>query len=378
MPVRSRYWDGAQWLGYQPSPIDPPPDPEAGNTAIERYLPADTSKRRPGFYVAGSDVNEAYDWSLEGSRGSVVKPDIKGYYSLGSGSVPSTAHKTMAEAGHPIHCPVALNGGTSAVPSRGLPAPAAVVSGKGIWTYAQILAGYLDGYWSWLAAQFNAVNGLIVFSPNIEPESVSTTTGRRESFSNPLWYVDRVTLGVTAVQTILKEYADAYRYIRARLEAEGVTNVIYSMNFAALGYTSTYHNSNVYPALWPGDDVVDMLGWDPYVNNPATQSFASKLATTLSYLRGGGLASAFYSGAGVTTMPWHLPEFGATPTTDAAVISWINAVPAALASVPELRALAWFSSEGTESTTIHTLPAVRAAYAEFASNAIFDPVRGVV
>lgn len=339
------------------------------STALQRYLPAGGAVR-PGFYVTGNGVTTAQAWSLEGARGAEVRPDIKAYYDLGSGSVPSAAHKSIAAAGHPIHCPVALKGPTAAVPARSLPAPATVVNGSGVWTYQQITSGALDGYWAWLAAQFKAVAGLIVFSLNIEPENKSATTGRREAFSNPAWWDNRAALGVPAVKAILSEYAAAYRYVRAKLTAAGVTNVVYSMNYAALGYVDPYHNSNVYPALWPGDADVDMLGWDPYVNTPANQSFAQKLATTVAYIRGGGVS------AGAKGKPWHLPEFGCTPTSDAAAIAWINAIPQALADVPELRAIAWYSSDGTESTTIHTLPAVRAAYAQLCSSAIFQPVSG--
>lgn len=351
--------------------------PIAATSALQRYLPP-TGKVRPGAYVSGNGVVEAQAWLLEGSRGSVVKGDVKAYYDLTSGSIPSTAHKAIAAAGHPIHCPVALKGPTAAVAARGIPAPALSVGSPavGVWTYQQVTAGALDGYWAWLAAQFKAVAGLVAFSLNIEPENQSATTGRRESFSNPAWYSNRTALGVPAVKAILKEYADAYRYVRAKLTAAGVTNVVYSMNYGAMNYAGAYHEANVYPALWPGTDAVDMLGWDPYTNTPATQSLAQRLAPTVTYLRGGGLASSAYQAAGVTSMPWHLPEFGATPTTDAAAIAWIQQIPTALAAVPELRALSWYSSAGTESTTIHTLPAVRAAYAEICSATIFAPVTG--
>lgn len=342
--------------------------------ALAAYLPA-AGLVRPGFYVSGNNVTTAHEWSHEGSRADVIKPDIRAYYSLASGSVPTAAHASMAVEGHPIHCPVALNGNgiTAAIPGRGIPAPARQAAGKGIWTYEQVLTGQLDGYWEWLADQFKAVDGLIVSSLNIEPENVSETTGKRESFSYPLWYQDRVALGDAAVRVILREYADAYRYVVHFMRDAGVTNVVWSQNWAALAYSSQWRNDVMYPAMWPGSDVVDMLGWDPYVNTPASQSWVNKLQTTLNYLRNGGLDSSYYPAAraDITSMPWHLPETGCTPTSDAAAIAWINAIPAALATVPEIRAIAWFSSEGTESTTIHTRPAVRAAYAEMCSSYAF-------
>lgn len=353
--------------------ISPAP---AASAALSAWLLSGTDVRF-GAYITGNDLAGVATWYSE-APASTRRWDIKAYYQLSSTAIPSDLHISQAEAGHPIHVPIALKGGTVAVPARGLPAPAGgTVSGSGIWTYQQFTSGAMDGWLDWLAARLNGMSGSaapVLLGFNIEPESVSTTTGRREAFSNPLWYANRASLGDAAVRAILKEYGDAYRYVRNYLvSTKGVDNVIFTLNHGALAYTSSWHNTNVYPAMYPGDDVVDVIGWDPYVNTPASQSLLSKLNTTVGWLRGGGFDSAYYrTGTGAKTKPWMLPEYGCTPTTNADAIAWLNHLPTDLTSVPEIKGVCYYSAVGTESTRIDNIPAVRAAFAALSADPMFD------
>ena len=66
----------------------------------------------------------------------------------------------------------------------------------------------------------------------------------------------KVTSGMTA-----KDYADAFRYVVKRLRSDGVTNMITTMVYMAY---VPWNTKSWFEDLYPGDDVVDWIGWDAY------------------------------------------------------------------------------------------------------------------
>ncbi|GAB7049817.1 CBM96 family carbohydrate-binding protein [Catenuloplanes indicus] len=60
-----------------------------------------------------------------------------------------------------------------------------------------------------------------------------------------------------------KDYAGMYRHVIQRLRANGVTNAI---NVVAYMGNETYLAKSWWPDLYPGDDVVDWIGLDSYLN----------------------------------------------------------------------------------------------------------------
>lgn len=82
-PVRDRYWDGTQWLGYVPSPVTPPPEvqttligvyngapnenPDAATLALTGYYPQIAST----YYQGNNTVNMAYETGRIG-RGTAL------------------------------------------------------------------------------------------------------------------------------------------------------------------------------------------------------------------------------------------------------------------------------------------------------------------
>jgi beta-mannanase len=55
------------------------------------------------------------------------------------------------------------------------------------------------------------------------------------------------------------DYVAMYRYIVLKMRSLGVTNVVWVMNY--MGYKSW---TSVFDSIYPGDDVVDWIAYDPY------------------------------------------------------------------------------------------------------------------
>ncbi len=70
--------------------------------------------------------------------------------------------------------------------------------------------------------------------------------------------VDRAGSGMTA-----KDYAAMYRHVIQRLRANGVTNAV---NVLAYMGNESYLGKSWFPDLYPGDDVIDWIGLDSYLN----------------------------------------------------------------------------------------------------------------
>jgi len=109
-------------------------------------------------------------------------------------------------------------------------------------TWANVAGGGQDARIDRLAARLKAFPDKLFLALHHEPENdVKDSAGS----------------GMTA-----KDFAAMYRYTVKRLRAAGVTNVVYVMVYMA------YEPWCVQPwfgDLWPGDDVVDWVGFDPYL-----------------------------------------------------------------------------------------------------------------
>jgi fibronectin type 3 domain-containing protein len=85
--------------------------------------------------------------------------------------------------------------------------------------------------------------------------------------------------------------------VRARFDAAGVTNVVWVMNY--MGWKSW---NCVVPHMWPGNDYVDWVTWDPY---PKTATWTDFVNLFYNYLSTHSDATHDY-----LSKPWGLSEFG--------------------------------------------------------------------
>lgn len=73
------------------------------------------------------------------------------------------------------------------------------------------------------------------------------------------------------------DYADMWRHVVTVARANGATKVIWA--WTMMGYSShAGTNGQNYNSLWPGDDVVDWIAWDPYWQSTARIDFAEGLS----------------------------------------------------------------------------------------------------
>jgi hypothetical protein len=135
------------------------------------------------------------------------------------------------------------------------------------------------------------------------------------------------------------EYVAAHRHIHDVFEAAGVTNVVW-----AWVPTGTMANRDLIRAMYPGDAYVDWVGYDPYnfytCNGSRWQTPTESLQPFYDWLS-----------ANITSdKPILLGEYGTVSDANdpARARQWYADLPAALESMPRIRALMqWSSSTST-------------------------------
>ncbi len=94
--------------------------------------------------------------------------------------------------------------------------------------------------------------------------------------------------------------------VRARFDALGITNVVWVMNFMGYEGWNCVENS-----VWPGNDYVDWVMWDPY---PRNATWAYHVGGFYNWLTTHSDAEHNY-----LSKPWGLAEFGNNGTSQANV-----------------------------------------------------------
>jgi len=102
------------------------------------------------------------------------------------------------------------------------------------------------------------------------------------------------TSGTTA------DYVNMWHNVRARFDADGVTNVVWVMNY--MGY---YTYDCMIDDLWPGNSYVDWIIWDSYANN--SSDFDTMAGRFYNVLLADNDATHDYD-----SKAWGLGEWGAT------------------------------------------------------------------
>lgn len=170
-----------------------------------------------------------------------------------------------------------------------------------------------------------------------------------------------------------KEYREMWRNVRNRFDAKAVSSkVVWVMNY--MGYEKW--DCLVKP-LYPGDDLVDWITWDPYISGEATwNQEVGKFYTKLEQLT--DETHRF------TSKPWGLAEFGSWQTNQEKVYQMYNDAQTAveLNTFPRLKLYSIFDNSGVSNSKIEYAgntgqkdPRELAEYSKFAqSKAFVDPV----
>lgn len=137
------------------------------------------------------------------------------------------------------------------------------------------------------------------------------------------------------------DYVAMFRHVVARLRLDGVTNAV--MVWDVMGY-SGWGDQGYYDSLYPGDDVVDWIAYDPYSHNgDQLTTFADKP---------GRVFPGFYRWATSVhpSKPLMLGEFGVDSADPALKASVFSTFVAQAQTLPAIKAYVFFD-HAADSTT---------------------------
>jgi hypothetical protein len=288
----------------------------AATTPVQQLLPEQGCLW--GLYTP-KDYNEGYQ-QIEAKSGRVF--DIqRRYYDFSNagtdyysnGQFPDQGLLDMIGSGH--IAAISVEARSFGQTASGQPTPAGA---DGWYQYSQITDGSLDKVLAQMASRLAKLTDPFLFSFQIEPEG----TGAANSGTSD-------------------EFIAAWRYLHAYFSTHGVDSAVWTLNFAGL----TNASDSYYQAFYPGDDVVDAIGWDPY-NHEADnwQEPADLIGAGYHRLVGGML------GSGAAEKPLVLGEYGCI--ADDRRVAWLQALPAALAAYPQIKAATYYSSNGQWDTRL--------------------------
>jgi hypothetical protein len=136
------------------------------------------------------------------------------------------------------------------------------------------------------------------------------------------------------------EYRAMYRHIHDVFAAQGVRNVVWVWDVT--GWLGS-NRGDLVKSFYPGDDLVDWIGYDPYnsgkCNGGGWKTFEQTISTFYRWSAANGLGSK----------PLLLQEYGLTPDPADAAASqqWYRDIPSVLQRYPRLKALVrWDSDTG--------------------------------
>ena len=177
------------------------------------------------FGVSSPSSDGTYDYTVGlAEYASVVAepPDILRFYERGAERFPDAEHRALAEPpGRP----------RSILHFSWKPAPAL--------TWREIADGGADANIDLIASSLAAYPHRMFFTVHHEPEND---------------VIDTPGSGMTT-----QDYVDMYRHVVEGLRGRGVDNLVYVMSY--IGFERWV---DVVDELYPGDDVVDWIAWDPY------------------------------------------------------------------------------------------------------------------
>jgi hypothetical protein len=138
------------------------------------------------------------------------------------------------------------------------------------------------------------------------------------------------------------DFAAMFRHTVLRLRADGVRNAVVVMNYMSY---SRWNNASWFDQLYPGDDVVDWIAWDPYASGQKSGWLSGDFAKLVN--RTDGLAfPGFYTWATIVhpDKPIMLAEWGIFEdlTNPTGKSRFFESTAAQIAQYPKFKALLYF------------------------------------
>lgn len=236
---------------------------------------------------------------------------------------------------------------------------------KGTPGWASIASGAQDAVIDACAARFVAWGKRCFMAFHHEPEENVTGFGTGSS-------------GTPA------EYRAAWRRVVERFRAAGATNVIWVWKmvggqFTPIG-TQAYNFAGTGNSLWPGEDVIDWLAWDPYNLYGCTtntwHSFEQRADQSLI----GNFSFYDHTGLNMPGKPLMIGETGTnehdnlTPTKAQWFLDMLTSMKT---NLTRIRAMYYFHAGPPTfcERYIHTSPEAQAAMAQVGADPYFNPAR---
>jgi len=191
---------------------------------------------------------------------------------------------------------------------------------------------------NWLS---KSVDGTVVSWHSIasgsEDAQIDETAARLKAVGRPLFltFQHEPEDKINTPYGTESDYIAAFRHVHDRVVAQGATNIVWV--WTVMGLTSTYWQSE-YPLLYPGDDYVDWIAWDPYnwagCRSRPWRSF-------------GGIVTPFYNyllESGHGNKPFMLAEYGTVEKVEDPFgkAAWFQREVTSLPSFPRLKAVVYF------------------------------------
>lgn len=111
------------------------------------------------------------------------------------------------------------------------------------------------------------------------------------------------------------QYRTMWHNVRARFDAKGVDNVVWVMNY--MGWRNWLCTMD---GLWPGNEYVDWVMWDPY---PGARTYRDFVSETYNHLTSHSTAERNY-----LSKPWGLAEYGYVGDSQAAAYRFYDDIRA--------------------------------------------------
>jgi beta-mannanase len=143
------------------------------------------------------------------------------------------------------------------------------------------------------------------------------------------------------------DYIAAYRHIHSVFAANGVDKAVWA--WVPTGYSGNWNKVGSY---YPGNDVVDWIGWDPY--NGSVKGWTGPQQVFGSFY---DWIDAGHLGSAAAAKPRMLGEYGSVsdPNNADRRAQWLSQVPSAISALPQLRAVEyWNQSEFALNNTDYT------------------------
>ena len=139
------------------------------------------------------------------------------------------------------------------------------------------------------------------------------------------------------------DYSAMFRHVVLRLRADGATKPVIVMNY--MGFDN-YTQDSWFNQLWPGSDVVDWIGLDPYASGAATGYHSGDFSRLVNRPLAGTSFPGYYSWITKTYpgMPIMLAEFGIyeSDSNPGGKATYLDSIEKLMPDFPAIKGLVYF------------------------------------